>query len=332
MLYKNRYKFRKNLQNHFIAKCQKKLNFNNQRTANLLSVSVRTITDWKREKFLLPINAARILSKKSGIPIPKTKTSKKQFWYVTKGARLGGLRSYKKQGNKIGDPAKQKEKWREWWETIGKHQKQKIFKPLPWKKPPLSGNLAELLGIIMGDGGITRYQVTVSLHHKNDLAYSKFVIALMKNLFEIRPSIYHYPKKSIYNIVISRSELIEYLRLLGLPIGNKIKQQFDIPQWIKEKKNFRIACVRGLFDTDGSVFTHRYKVRGKYYAYKKLCFTSASAPLTNSVLQILKYDVRITPRLTKNGRDVRIDNISDVKQYFSMVGSHNPKHLKRYSA
>jgi len=35
-------------------------------------------------------------------------------------------------------------------------------------------------------------------------------------------------------------------------------------------------------DTDGCVFTHRYKSKGKWYSYKKLYFTSLSKPLLNS--------------------------------------------------
>ena len=37
----------------------------------------------------------------------------------------------------------------------------------------------------------------------------------------------------------------------------------------------------------------------------------------------------MNPRLSQD-KDVRLDNVKDMQKYFQSVGSHNPKHLKRY--
>jgi len=116
---------------------------------------------------------------------------------------------------------------------------------------------------------------------------------------------------------------------LGLKTGNKVKQQVDVPGWIKNNKKFQIACVRGLMDTDGSIFIHKYKVKGKAYQYKKMAFTSRSKPLVIFAYNALKR-LKLNPRITKNGWDVRLDSIEDVKKYFRLIGSHNLKHLKKY--
>lgn len=81
-------------------------------------------------------------------------------------------------------------------------------------------------------------------------------------------------------------------------------------------------------DTDGCIFTHRYKVNGKFYNYKKLSFTSYSEPLRQSVFSILKEN-GFNPRLAQR-KDVRLDSIGDVRKYFYLIGSHNPKYLKKY--
>ncbi len=190
--------------------------------------------------------------------------------------------------------------------------------------------LAEFIGIMMGDGGMSTYQVAVTLHHIDDREYTSFVESLIESLFEIAPSTYHTPKKSVCNIVVSRKHLVDYLHGLGLPIGNKIKQRFDMPPWVKKNEAFSSACLRGLFDTDGSVFTHRYRVKGKTYTYKKLSFTSASEPLRRSICDALCAH-GFHPRLGSHD-DVRLDRIADVKRYFSVIGSHNPKHLRRYKS
>jgi hypothetical protein len=86
--------------------------------------------------------------------------------------------------------------------------------------------------------------------------------------------------------------------------------------------------VRGLVDTDGSVFDHKYISGGKSYSYKKLQFTSLSRPLARSVYGVLK-DIGLNPTFYR-GKDVKIENKADMKRYFEVIGSSNPKHLKRY--
>ena len=326
---KMRLRFPHGGQKIFLERCTKKLGLTGSQIAVLLGISVRTFTDWKREKFLVSMSKARLLSRQSKVSIPRSAKMERQFWYVTKGAQKGGVSVFKKYGRIGGDPEIRKARWFEWWERKGKFLSHPIFRPFSFRKPKRSIALAELMGILMGDGGITKRQITITLHHKDDLLYSKFVIRLMKELFGVKPSVYHIAKFSVNNIVISRTGLVQYLHALGLPIGNKVKQQFDIPQWIKNNKEFRKACVRGLVDTDGSVFTHRYKVGGKWYGYKKLAFTSASQPLLKSVHDILT-ELGLRVRRAQQGRDIRIDSIEEMKKYFRLVGSHNQKHLKRY--
>jgi len=181
---------------------------------------------------------------------------------------------------------------------------------------------------MMGDGGITANQVTITLNCFDEKIYSKFVVALIRRLFGVTSSVYLDIKDSVLNIVVSRTNLVDFCVSQGLVIGNKVRKQIDIPDWIKKEEDFKVACVRGLVDTDGSVFTHRYKVNGKYYAYKKLAFTSLSFPLLSSVYQILK-DKGLGPRIMRN-KDVRIENVAGVKKYFQIFGSHNPKHIRRY--
>ncbi len=197
------------------------------------------------------------------------------------------------------------------------------------QKPAKSNDLAEFVGIMMGDGGMSKYQATITLHHIDDLAYSKYVVQIVRKLFAISPTVTHRAEDSANVIVMSRIKLVDYLHELGLPVGNKVQQGLDIPPWIKRSCAYSIACIRGLVDTDGSIFTHRYRVKGTWYAYKKLSFTSASPALVSSVYKIL-IKLKFHARISRNGKEVRLDSIADMKRYFSLIGTHNPKHLKRY--
>jgi hypothetical protein len=246
------------------------------------------------------------------------------------GAKTGGTACYKKYGVIGGDQEKRKEKWREWWEKEGKYIKHKILEPLPFKKPKCSDDLAEFVGILLGDGGMTKNQMTITLHYMDDMEYADYVIKLIKRNFDLVASKHKKNGCNVFNIRISRVGLVDYLTdKFGLKTGNKVKQQVDIPKWIRKKTSFQIFCLRGLVDTDGSLFIHRYKSSGKIYNYKKIDFTSRSAPLLKSASDILTK-LMINHRITNDTYSLRIEAKKDVERYFSIVGTHNPKHWKRY--
>ncbi|MBL7155106.1 MAG: LAGLIDADG family homing endonuclease [Candidatus Portnoybacteria bacterium] len=319
--------FPKGEQNKLINKILLKIS--TKEAANLCSLSERTIRDWRREKFSMDFQLLRKLCRKTNIPIPSNIKLKDRWWYVHLGASIGGKIVWEKYGT-IGNPEYRKKKWHEWWEREGKFKKHPIINICKSiKKPRKSKDLAEFVGITLGDGGIAKRQLTITLHYRDDKEYGTFVVNLVKRLFNVPISKYYRQENSTNSFVISRTELIKFcVEKLGLKIGNKIKQQVDIPDWIKQNKQYSIACVRGLIDTDGSIINHCYKVSGKQYSYKKLNFTSLSKPLIKSVFQILKNN-GLNPRISRN-KDIWLDSKKNMEIYFRIFESHNPKHLKRY--
>lgn len=325
----NRLEISKNAQREFLEKCSEKLGLSNTELASLLNVSVRTLTDWKRRKFLLPERVAIFLSNKSKIPIPQFNKIVDQFWYTKKGAQKGALVVLKKYGRVGGEPESRKIAWLKWWEEIGKFQKRKIFSRKPILKPNNNTELAEFVGIMLGDGGITKNQITISLNSETDSDYIIYVKNLITKLFKVKPNLRKDKNSLATYIVISRIELVDFLQNIGLKVGNKVKQQVDIPQWIKSEIKLSIACMRGLIDTDGSIFEHKYRVGKKTYKYKKMDFSSSSQPLLKSAYEILS-ELGLKPRVTKNGKKLMLDSVESISKYFLKVGSSNQKHLKRY--
>lgn len=238
--------------------------------------------------------------------------------------KLGGEALIRKYGRVPVDESYRKKRWREWWNKTGQFRSQSILTPKSVLLPKKNAILAEFIGIAMGDGGISKNQVVISLNSEDDAEYALFVSKLMHKMFRIRPSIYPSKQQKVTDIVISRVRLVQYLHKLGLPVGNKIKQGLDMPTWVKRRRSYAIACVRGLVDTDGCIFTHRYLVKGKRYSYKKLSFTSASPQLLNTVYELFTA-WGLHPRLG-GSKDVRIDRIADIKKYLKLIGTHNPKH------
>lgn len=297
--------------------------------AQNLNVSERTLRDWIKGKFTLTQDAfdyflcGRDEYKKYAEPVDK-------YWYAKKGARIGGLTKYKKYGYVSNDEDKRAINWKKWWKNEGFKKCSFIGKTKPFSAPKFSAELSELTGIILGDGGISKYQLVITLNSVDDAEYRKYVSNLMKKMFGIIPKEYFDKNAKAVDLVISRKLLIDFLiKKVGLMVGNKTQNQVSVPKWIIINKAFSRKCLRGLIDTDGSVVIHKYTIKGKRYSYKKIDFVSASRPLVDFAHVTLSR-LNIKARLAGD-RHVWIDSQDGIKKYFKVVGTSNPKHLMRFA-
>lgn len=82
-------------------------------------------------------------------------------------------------------------------------------------------------------------------------------------------------------------------------------------------------------DTDGGVFMHRYKIKGKEYRYKKLSFVNRSVPLLNFVYETLN-DLGFHPKkvMAVENKWIWLYNQHEVNEYLRTVGTSNPRLLR----
>lgn len=118
--------------------------------------------------------------------------------------------------------------------------------------------MAEMIGIILGDGNIARKGVLISIHSKAT-DYIEKVSLLVKNVFKYDPKFHKRKNSNIVEVKIHSVAIVKSLVEMGLHIGDKVKNQVAIPNWIKENDCLFIACIRGLIDTDG--YIGKYKKR-----------------------------------------------------------------------
>jgi DNA-binding XRE family transcriptional regulator len=326
-----RVQFLKGKQKQFLMTVQKSSNIAWRDLASEVGVSQRTMSDWKREKYLIPINALNRFCVIADIARPVDIIIKDPYWYSMKGASLGGIAVYKKYGMVGGDKKKRIKKWREWWETTGKHKKNTIHSRKHISKPSIGIKLAEFVGIMLGDGGISSSHISITLNKKSDADYVMYVSYLLKELFDVVPS-YYEPKNSLaIQIVISRKELVSYCKEIGLQEGNKVKHQVSVPTWITSSPEYTKWCIRGLIDTDGCLIRHTYKVKNKTYLYKKLAFSNRSRPLIDFVCTKLT-ELGFSPRITYDCKEIRLNGSHDVQRYFRIIDTSNNKHRTRFYA
>lgn len=324
-----RYKLPRGLQREYLLKVEKISGFSADKLAKLFGIVGRSYRDWRREKYSITVKAVRMIEKKWKLHLPFSKKKAKKYWLENRIelSRKGGLTTLRKYGGP-GTP--------EGRSKGGKHamailRKRGIIPPAkPFHYPKkFSPELAEFIGILLGDGHIGKEQWSITVNSIADKEYADYIFQLTEKLFRFKPAFYK--RKNMNAIVISGSGIksIEYFKKMGLKVGNKVKQQVDAPYWIKNSYMYRISCLRGLMDTDGGVFLHKYKVNGKEYIYKKICFSNRSVPLLYFAVDVLK-ELGFTPKIIDKveNKKVWLYNIKEVEGYLKLVGTHNSRLLK----
>lgn len=191
------------------------------------------------------------------------------------------------------------------------------------KHPKKSKKLAEFIGIMLGDGNMGKNGITIALH-KNEKEYLKFIKKMIYGLFGVDGKTYLFKNKQLCHLVVYSKSLVQLLSQYGLIPGSKTKNQVGIPDWIYLKKDFMVACMRGLVDTDGCVF---WSGRDKA-AYIGFCNKSKRL-----LADFRKISQNIGIPFTKPGEDrLCLYKIDHVRKYFNIVGFSNQKHAERYGA
>lgn len=319
-------KFLPGNQRKFLVKVARKSNMTTDQLAGLAGVVPRSFRDWKREKINMTLKAADLLSSRFHIPLPENRSVLINRWIRKRkrSCQKGGKALFRKYGS----PATTEGRKKGGLKAIQIMRKKGI---IPHRKKycfPINYNsdLAEYIGILLGDGGLTPGQVFITLNYIADREYISYVMSLCKRLFKVTPGCYKRKESNAYVIYLCGIDLINFLVNIGLKTGNKVKNQVGVPSWIKLNNDFKIACLRGLMDTDGGIFTHNYNVNGKLYKYRKICFSNRSLPLLFFVKDTLE-ELGLTPKLANKieTKHVWLYNNNEVKEYLKLVGTHNSR-------
>ena len=222
-----RIKLKKGKQRELLNKVKNENQFTWKDFSEFLNVSESSLVEWSREKNLLPSKVYKRLDKNNEYEKHIIEIKKENWGQIKAGLNSKGS-----------------------------------LKEI--KIPEKCEELAELVGIILGDGNIFSYKkgkkigvysVRIAGDYKKDRDYHiNYIKPLCTELFNLNVKIQNFPKNNERFVSLYSKELVEYLNDLGLKSGNKIKNKNTIPKWIFENPNFLKACIRGLIDTDGSIF------------------------------------------------------------------------------
>lgn len=187
--------------------------------------------------------------------------------------------------------------------------------------PHKSALTAELIGIMLGDGHISKRngQLYVCCNSETDLEYSYFLKDLFYKLTGKSASSFCRTNQKALDVFFTSVDFLKHMENLGLISTNKVKQQVQIPSWVKEKCEWTYPCIRGLFDTDGSLYRLKFGFQWE--------FTNHSLALLNDTRDLLLIHDFHPSRISCF--NIYLTRKNDLRRYFTEIGSNNPKHLNK---
>jgi len=195
-----------------------------------------------------------------------------------------------------------------------------------------SKELAELIGIILGDGNIWckkggYYYLRICGDSEKDRDYLlHYVKPLFERLFKKKMRVIKHKTYKELFLVVGNKDVVYTLNYFGLPSGDKKLNNVKIPDWIFKSDVYIKACIRGLVDTDGSVCP----ITGRNYPY--IWFTCNIENLRNSfdkAMKILNIKTSKWNLRKSRGADVYIGSKEYVKKYIKIISFKNQRHFHK---
>lgn len=143
------------------------------------------------------------------------------------------------------------------------------------------GGLAELIGVVLGDGHIETFPRTERLSifsNSNNLGFVKRYSQLVREIFNKEVTVYRKRDSNCTKISIYQKKIS---KRLGVPAGARKHQNIKIPCWILKNEEFLIRYLRGLYEAEGSFSVHK-----PTYTYKFI-FVNKNESLLENVYRAL---------------------------------------------
>ena len=183
---------------------------------------------------------------------------------------------------------------------------------------------SEILGIMFGDGSLSRtehsVQIAITGNKFDDKDYLlEHVRPLFHSVFDLELTSRYRHGENTMDLYRYSKEVALTLHSWGMPIGLKKLENLTPKVAVAGR-----AFVRGVFDTDGSVYR-------KYGPYAQVQFKTVSENLMSFVRDKLTtlglHPTRIRPDETKHR--FLLCRQKEVEAFFRLVKPSNPKHIAR---
>jgi|SRR3989344_7656170 len=122
---------------------------------------------------------------------------------------------------------------------------------------PRNGDLAELIGVVLGDGHIEKFPRTERLlifSNSNNAGFIERYARMVEKIFNKKPYVYKQSDQNCVRISLYENQIS---KRLGVPTGARKNLNIEVPPWILKRKSYVIRYLRGLYEAEGSHSVHR---------------------------------------------------------------------------
>jgi len=211
----------------------------------------------------------------------------------------------------------------------------------------INGDMAELMGIHIGDGCISvnaRYSeyylggdITEEVEYHDKWVSKLFNKKVMFPLYGKKVTYKFHPKVGIYGFHIFDKKIVNFFNKLGIKSGPKTN--VEIPKIIFSDKNLTKRFLRGLLDTDGNIYFDKNRTsKNPINNCPVIQLGTVSEILCNQIFDVM-FNLGFHPRKKKPHQGKRDKNFvhtillyrrGDIRKYINEIGFKNPKHYTKW--
>ena len=212
------------------------------------------------------------------------------------------------------------------------------------KEYSLNEDMAELIGVIIGDGCIARnglkrkdHTIFISGNPIEDAPYMKnYLIKLVKKCLGKKPRLF-LGKNGALIVAFQNKAFTLFLKSLG--IKERKTKVVRIPKEIRNNKNLLFSCIKGIADTDFTlIFTKKHTNKNFYpritggFASFRLVKDLENALRKSGFTLNTRYKIK---RIDKRGfnsitNQINLEGPNNLKKWLNLIGFSNQRILTRY--
>jgi len=168
-----------------------------------------------------------------------------------------------------------------------------------------NGDLAELIGVVLGDGHIRKFPRTEELSifsNSNNPGFIKRYSDLVYKIFGKRPTLTKHGSTNCIRIRLYQKYI---QKRLSVPYSPRGKLNIRIQGWIFRDKDYILRYLRGLYEAEGAHCVHI--PTGTY----KLFFANKNESMLQNVFRLM-VKLGFHPHASRNNYSVQISRKAEV--------------------
>jgi intein/homing endonuclease len=189
--------------------------------------------------------------------------------------------------------------------------------------------MAELIGATLGDGNVYDKRPSYVEYCGNPISdryyFEHVLLPIVSKEISYRPRLF--VRDLGLRFRVNNASFVQWLKQVGIPAG-EAKGMAKIPELISADRRLMICCVRGIHDTDGSVY---FDMRPAYAApYPRVELHMKNVDLVSQVSSFFR-ELGIKHSFVATKNSIETAGVDALRSFLRLVGFSNLHHINRIS-